>query len=62
MQLPQRDTDLGTAHLASLIEVSQRHLTRLFTEHTGRTPARFGLTPSRFRAVHTPRPSAVSER
>lgn len=97
------DADLGTARLAALIGVSQRHLSRLFAEHIGRTPARFvrdarleaasrllvatldplttvarrcgfasaeslrqafvvrfGLTPSRFRAVHTPRSSAGS--
>jgi transcriptional regulator GlxA family with amidase domain len=93
------DADLGAAPLAALIGVSPRHLSRLFAEHVGRTPARFvrdtrleaasrllvasgeplttvarrcgfgsaeslrqaftarfGLTPSRFRAEHAPRP------
>jgi transcriptional regulator GlxA family with amidase domain len=89
------EADLGTARLAALVGVSERHLTRLFTAHLGRTPgqlvrdarldaaarllagtgepltgvarrcgftsaeslrqafvARYGIPPSRFRAVH----------
>ena len=34
------DADLGTAPLAALVGVSERHLTRLFAEHLGRTPAK----------------------
>ncbi|GAA3462774.1 GlxA family transcriptional regulator [Saccharothrix longispora] len=92
------DDDLGAARLAALVDVSERHLSRLFARHVGRPPARyvrdarleaasrmlvatsepltavarrcgfasaeslrqafvarFGLTPSRFRAEHTPR-------
>jgi transcriptional regulator GlxA family with amidase domain len=89
------DADLGATRLAALVGVSERHLSRLFAEHLGRTPAqlvrdarldaatrllagtgeplvgvarrcgftsaealrqafvaRYGLPPSRFRAVH----------
>ncbi|WP_021592248.1 GlxA family transcriptional regulator [Actinomadura welshii] len=35
------DGDLSTAALAPLAGVSQRHLTRLFLEHLGRTPGRY---------------------
>ncbi|WP_106186787.1 GlxA family transcriptional regulator [Umezawaea tangerina] len=35
------DADLGTAGLAASAGVSERHLSRLFAEHVGRTPARF---------------------
>ncbi|TNC21017.1 GlxA family transcriptional regulator [Amycolatopsis alkalitolerans] len=91
------DAALSTAGLAALVSVSERHLSRLFVEHVGRTPwqlvrdarleaasqllagtrepmsavarrcgfasaeslrqtfvARFGIPPSRFRAVHAP--------
>ncbi|QFZ20189.1 GlxA family transcriptional regulator [Saccharothrix syringae] len=34
------DADLGTASLAALVGVSERHLGRLFGEHLGTTPAR----------------------
>lgn len=33
------DDDLGTARLAALVGVSERHLSRLFAEHLDRTPA-----------------------
>ena len=33
--------DLTTKSLAALVRVSERHLTRLFIEHLGRTPGRF---------------------
>ncbi|MER5864133.1 helix-turn-helix domain-containing protein [Kitasatospora sp. NPDC002040] len=33
--------DLGTAALAAVAGVGERHLTRLFGEHLGRTPARY---------------------
>lgn len=92
------DADLSSAGLATLVSVSERHLSRLFVEHVGRTPwqlvrdarleaasqllagtrepltaiarrcgfasaeslrqsfvARFGVAPSRFRAVHAGR-------
>ncbi len=92
------DGDLSAAGLAALVSVSERHLSRLFVEHVGRTPwqlvrdarleaasqllagtrepltaiarrcgfasaeslrqsfvARFGIPPSRFRAVHARR-------
>ena len=32
------DGDLGAPRLAALVGVSERHLTRLFTEHVGRSP------------------------
>jgi transcriptional regulator GlxA family with amidase domain len=35
------DADLSTTSLAALVGVSERHLSRLFTEHMGRTPGRF---------------------
>jgi transcriptional regulator GlxA family with amidase domain len=35
------DHDLGTAALAALAGVTPRHLTRLFTEHLGRSPGRY---------------------
>ncbi|SEG24061.1 Transcriptional regulator GlxA family, contains an amidase domain and an AraC-type DNA-binding HTH domain [Thermomonospora echinospora] len=35
------DADLSTAGLAALAGVSERHLTRLFLKHLGRTPGRF---------------------
>jgi transcriptional regulator GlxA family with amidase domain len=34
------DADLSAAKLAALVGVSERHLTRLFAEHVGRTPGR----------------------
>jgi transcriptional regulator GlxA family with amidase domain len=34
------DADLGAAELAALVGVSERHLSRLFAEHLGRTPAK----------------------
>jgi transcriptional regulator GlxA family with amidase domain len=34
------DGDLGVARLAALAGVSERHLSRLFVENVGRTPAR----------------------
>ena len=34
------DADLGAARLAALVGVSPRHLSRLFVEQVGRTPAR----------------------
>jgi transcriptional regulator GlxA family with amidase domain len=34
------DADLSAANLAALVGVSERHLSRLFAEHVGRTPAR----------------------
>jgi transcriptional regulator GlxA family with amidase domain len=34
------DGDLGVGRLAALAGVSERHLSRLFVEHVGRTPAR----------------------
>jgi transcriptional regulator GlxA family with amidase domain len=34
------DADLGAARLAALVGVSERHLSRLFAEHVGRTPGR----------------------
>jgi transcriptional regulator GlxA family with amidase domain len=33
------DADLAAARLAALVGVSERHLSRLFAEHVGRTPA-----------------------
>jgi transcriptional regulator GlxA family with amidase domain len=33
------DADLGAARLAAFIGVSERHLSRLFAQHVGRTPA-----------------------
>jgi transcriptional regulator GlxA family with amidase domain len=33
--------DLSTAVLAGLAGVSERHLARLFVEHTGQTPGRY---------------------
>jgi transcriptional regulator GlxA family with amidase domain len=96
------DADLGATRLAALVGVSERHLSRLFAEHLGRTPARlvrdarleaasrlladtrepltaiagrcgftsaealrqafvarFGIPPSRFRAVHAFRANAL---
>lgn len=37
------DADLGIARLAALVGVSERHLSRLFVEHIGRTPAQLVL-------------------
>ncbi|RSS79757.1 GlxA family transcriptional regulator [Streptomyces sp. WAC06614] len=39
--LAHPDHDLGTAALAARAGVTPRHLTRLFTEHTGQAPGRY---------------------
>ena len=44
------DADLSTTNLAALVGVSERHLSRLFSEHVGRTPGRF-VRDARLEAV-----------
>jgi transcriptional regulator GlxA family with amidase domain len=44
------DADLSTPSLAAMVGVSERHLSRLFTEHVGRTPGRF-VRDARLEAV-----------